>query len=75
MFNVEWAINHGKNPHGVVAKEVSQTDSLAAAIAAAKARLGKVRKQHADDPPDGFVILDSAGKEVSRWFPPDHSRG
>ncbi len=74
MFSVEWAINRGKEPHGVVQKEVSKSDSLAAVIASAKARLGKMKAMHPDDPPDGFVVLDASGKEVSRWFPVNHSR-
>jgi len=74
MFDVEWVINRGKNPPGVVAREASQSENLAAVIAFAKSRLGKVRAMHPKTPPNGFVIHDSAGKEVSRWFRVDHHK-
>jgi hypothetical protein len=69
MFTVEWVVDRGASTPDVVEREVSQSDSLAAVIAAARARAGKMKSLHKGNPPDGFLILDSSGKEVSRWIP------
>lgn len=75
MFTVEWAIKRGKNPPEVVQRDASQSDDLATVLASAKARLSKLKALHPKNPPNGFIVLDGSGKEVSRWFPADHSQG
>jgi hypothetical protein len=69
MFTVEWVADRGAGAPEVLEREMSQSDSLASVIAAARARAGKMKSLHKSNPPDGFLILDSAGKEVSRWIP------
>ena len=33
-----------------------------------QARFSEMRSKHPNTPPDGFLVFDSTGNEVRRWF-------
>ena len=43
-------------------------DDLVKSWSLCQARLSEMRRKHPHTPPDGFLVFDSAGDEVRRWF-------
>jgi hypothetical protein len=66
MFSVKWVVHrHETEP---VEVENSALEDLDEVVETCRARLPEMRRKHANTPPDGFLIFDSAGNEVRRWF-------
>jgi hypothetical protein len=68
MFRVKW-IERGKDSDPVEVENSILTD-LDKVIASAKDGILGMRLRHIARPPDGFIVADSDGKEVSRWVEP-----
>jgi hypothetical protein len=39
-------------------------------VESCQARFPEMRCKHDNTPPDGFLVFDSVGSEVRRWFVP-----
>jgi hypothetical protein len=66
MFTVKWVFRGRENePIEIEKFGVRSQDTL---LAACRYRMAMMRLKYAETPPDGFIVLDSAGKEVGRWF-------
>jgi hypothetical protein len=70
MFRVKW-IEDGKENDPVEVENSILTD-LDKVVAASREGILGMRLRHVIRPPDGFIVVDSDGKEVRRWFEPTH---
>jgi hypothetical protein len=66
MFTVNWVVR-GKEDEPVESERfrVRGADTV---VAACRYRLAAMRLSYPDSPPDGFIVLDDAGREIRRWF-------
>jgi hypothetical protein len=66
MFSVKWVVHrHEIQP---VAVENSAIQDLDEVVESCQARFPEMRCKHDNTPPDGFLVFDSVGSEVRRWF-------
>jgi CheY-like chemotaxis protein len=65
MFSVDWVTHDG---HGPVKTENDLHRGLDEIVSSCVARLPSVRLAYPRTPPDGFLVFDSTGQEVRRWF-------
>ena len=66
MFSVKWVVHrHEIQP---VEVEISAVQDLDKVVESCQARFPEMRRRHPNTPPDGFLVFDSAGNEVRRWF-------
>ena len=70
MFSVRW-VQHGKEDKAIALENSILTD-LDRVFEAAKEAFEGRRLQHISPPPDGFIVIDSDGKELRRWFTERH---
>lgn len=70
MLTIQWIALRRDGTRGMVERTTFPKDSLAEAMAEARARVDEVRAKHPDGPPDGFIVLDEAGGEIGRFFVP-----
>lgn len=66
MFTVKWVIHRLENEP--IEVETGTYPDLDEAVSVCKERLPAMRLSHDRRPPDGFLICDSAGNEMRRWF-------
>jgi hypothetical protein len=66
MFTVRW-VAYGHEGDSIES-EVFRDIHADVIIEACKLRLPSMRLQFAGAPPDGFLVFDSGGKQVRRWF-------
>jgi len=66
MFSVKWVTHrHETQP---VEFENSRLMDLDEVVRSCRARLSDMRREYPGTPPDGFLVFDSTGDEVRRWF-------
>jgi hypothetical protein len=66
MFDVKWVVHrHERQP---VEVENNAIEDLDLVVESCRARLSEMRRKYPSTPPDGFLVFDSAGKEMRRWF-------
>ncbi len=71
MFTVKWIMHrHESQP---VEVETSCHGDLDTVVSSCQKRLSKIREKHSANPPDGFLVFNSEGKEVRRWFGSERS--
>jgi hypothetical protein len=68
MFSVHW-VARDKETEPVLIEEGFLT-SLDKVASACKRRISVLRSDNPGAPPDGFIVLDSDGTVVHRWFEP-----
>jgi hypothetical protein len=69
MLTIEWIRNRGPEmPPGVVETMSFPGSVPADAVAHAKSLFADTRARLPLNPPDGFRIVDAAGREVALWF-------
>jgi hypothetical protein len=68
MFIVKW-VARGKESEPVLVEKGFRT-TLEKVISSCWRRIPALRLDHPDTPPDGFIVLESDGTEVRRWFVP-----
>jgi hypothetical protein len=66
MFSVRW-LESGKESDPVEVENSIFTD-LDKVVSFGKGEFFGMRSRHIARPPNGFVVVDAEGKEVSRWF-------
>jgi hypothetical protein len=68
MFSVWWIARNNESQPILIEKGFLTTlDKVASSC---RRRIPMLRLDHPDTPPDGFLIFDSDGTEVRRWFEP-----
>ncbi len=65
MYSIKWLTLDGENE---IALETSVYSDLEEVVASCIKRLPAAQLRFSQTPPDGFVIFDSDGNEVRRWF-------
>jgi hypothetical protein len=66
MIGVRWVTHrHETQP---VEVENSRLMDLDEVVKSCRARLPNMRRKYPGTPPDGFLVFDSDGDEVRRWF-------
>ena len=66
MFDVKWVVHRQEtNP---VEVENSAYQDLDKVVESCQARFPEMKREHPNTPPDRFLVFDSAGIEVRRWF-------
>jgi hypothetical protein len=66
MFGVKWVVHrHETQPVEVENIHLHDLDKV---MESCQARLSEMRRKQSNTPPDGFLVFDSAGDEVRRWF-------
>jgi len=68
MFRIKWVVHRRETQP--VAVENSAIQDLDEVVESCQARFPEMRRKHDNTPPDGFLVFDSAGSEVRRWFVP-----
>jgi hypothetical protein len=68
MFIVKW-VARGKESEPILIEKGFLT-TLDKVVSSCRRRIPALRLDHPDTPPDGFIVLDSDGTEVRRWFEP-----
>jgi hypothetical protein len=66
MFTVKWVVR-GKEA-APVESEGFQVQNAETVVTACRYMLIIMRRKYPDTPPDGFIVIDDAGKESRRWF-------
>jgi hypothetical protein len=66
MFSVKW-VERGKESDPVEVENSILTD-LDRVVSSSQEGLVGMRLRHIARPPDGFIVVDSDGREVRRWF-------
>jgi hypothetical protein len=66
MFTVKWIVHRYETQP--VDVESSVLEDLNAVVSSCQQRLPTMREKHPQTPPDGFLVFDSNGDEVRRWF-------
>jgi hypothetical protein len=66
MFRIKWVVHRRETQP--VEIENSLLQDLDKIVESCQARFPEMRRRHSDTPPDGFLVFDSAGNEVRRWF-------
>jgi hypothetical protein len=66
MFSVKWVMHRRETQP--VEIENSALQDLDEVVESCQARFPEMRRRHSNTPPDSFLVLDSAGNEVRRWF-------
>ena len=65
-FSVKWVVHRCETlPVEVEGGVLLDLDKL---VASCKGRFSEMRCKYPNTPPDGFLVFDSAGNEVRRWF-------
>jgi hypothetical protein len=64
MFTVQWIVRGRAEPIESEGFRVSHADIL---IASCRFRMELMQRKHPKTPPDGFIVIDPAGKEIGRW--------
>ena len=65
-FSVKWVVHrHETRPVDVEPSAIGDLDRL---VKTCRQRFPEMRFKYPDTPPDGFLVFDSAGDEVRRWF-------
>jgi hypothetical protein len=66
MFTVKWVVvGKGAEPIEIEGFGVFHVNTL---IMACRYRMDMTRTKYPESPPDGFIVFDSNGKEIQRWF-------
>jgi hypothetical protein len=66
MFAVKWVMHrHETEPVEVEDSVLADLDAL---VLSCQWRLSEMRQMHSSNPPDGFLVFDTNGKEIRRWF-------
>jgi hypothetical protein len=66
MFVIKWVAHHHETePVEVENSELKDLDHL---VLTCQGKLEIMRQKHAANPPHGFLICNSAGAELRRWF-------
>jgi hypothetical protein len=68
MFIVKW-VARGKESEPVLVEKGFLT-TLEKVVSSCRRRIPALRLDHPNTPPDGFIVLESDGTEVRRWFEP-----
>jgi hypothetical protein len=68
MFSVKWVMHRRETQP--VEIENSALQDLDEVVESCQARFPEMRRKHDNTRPDGFLVFDSAGSEVRRWFVP-----
>jgi hypothetical protein len=68
MFIVKWVIRDQEREPILI--ETGFLTTLAKVVSSCRRRLPVIRADHPATPPDGFIVLESDGTEVHRWFQP-----
>jgi hypothetical protein len=68
MFIVQW-VARGKESEPILVERGFLT-TLEKVASSCRRRIPALRSDHPDTPPDGFIVLESYGAEVRRWFQP-----
>ena len=69
MLTIEWLRHRGPDETPAVVETAPCSGNvLDDAVADAKAQLARTRERLPLNPPDGFRIVDSRGKELAQWF-------
>lgn len=66
MFIVKWVAHRHETQS--VEVENSALQDLDKVVESSQARFPEMRRKHPSTPPDGFLVFDSDGNEVRRWF-------
>jgi hypothetical protein len=66
MFTVNWVVR-GKEAEPIES-EGFRVNHVSTLIMACRYRMAMMRLKYSKTPPDGFIVIDSAGKEIGRWF-------
>jgi hypothetical protein len=65
-FIVKWVVHwHETQPVEIENGAFNDLDEL---VKSCQARFPEMRRKYPSAPPDGFLVFDSAGDEVRRWF-------
>jgi hypothetical protein len=65
-LSVKWVVHRYETlPVEVESVVLLDLDKL---VASCKGRFSEMRCKYPNTPPDGFLVFDSAGNEVRRWF-------
>jgi hypothetical protein len=65
MFTVHWIVcGREAEPIATESFRVSHADIL---VTSCHFRMEMMRRKHPKTPPDGFIVIDPAGKEIGRW--------
>jgi hypothetical protein len=65
-FSVKWVVHRYETLPVEVERDVLQ--NLDKLVESCRGRTSDMRRKHPNSPPDGFLVFDSAGNEVRRWF-------
>ena len=65
-FSVKWVVHQYETlPVEIESGALQDLDAL---VSSCQARFSEMSLKHPITPPDGFLIFDSDGNEVRRWF-------
>jgi hypothetical protein len=66
MFVIKW-VAHGHEAEPI---EVEKSDlkDVGLLVLRCQGRLSEMRRRHTPKSPDGFLVFDSDGNEIRRWF-------
>ncbi len=65
-FSVKWVVHRYETLPVEVEMDVLQ--NLDELVESCRGRTSDMRLKYPNTPPDGFLVFDSAGNEVRRWF-------
>jgi hypothetical protein len=68
MFIVKW-VARGKESEPILIEKGFLT-TLDKVVSSCRRRIPALRLDRPDAPPDGFIVVDSDGTELRRWFKP-----
>ena len=65
-FSVKWVVHRYETLPVEVERDVPQ--NLNKLVESCRGRTSDMRRKYPNTPPDGFLVFDSNGNEVRRWF-------
>jgi hypothetical protein len=71
MFSVKWVYRRQEDEAILV--EEGYIVPLDKVVSLCKRRSPVLRLDFPDTPPDGFIVMDSEGREVRRWYAPEEA--
>jgi hypothetical protein len=66
MFTVNWVVR-GKEAEPIESERF-RLNHVSTLIMACRYRMEMMQLKYPETPPDGFIVIDDAGKEIGRWF-------
>jgi hypothetical protein len=66
MFTVQWIV-HGREA-APIESEAFRVGHVSTLITACRYRMELMQRKYPETPPDGFIVFDHEGKEISRWL-------